>query len=117
VRMLSWAHGSFELEPPDEAPVLEELEDSTEALLMDGMRQLDEYRVQLDKLPSLSAALTVPKPLEAKLRDLSPEELDVFQAALEVNTVGAVFDQSPLSDLLISEKLRALLEKNYLAAA
>ena len=51
VRMLSWAHGSFELEPPDEAPVLEELEDSTEALLMDGMRQLDEYRVQLDKLP------------------------------------------------------------------
>ncbi len=117
VRMLSWAHGSFELEPPDEAPVLEELEDSTEALLMDGMRQLDEYRVQLDKLPSLSAALTVPKPLEAKLRDLSPEELDVFQAALEVNTVGAVFDQSPLSDLLIAEKLRALLEKNYLAAA
>jgi hypothetical protein len=59
----------------------------------------------------------VPKPLEAKLRDLSPEELDVFQAALEVNTVGAVFDQSPLSDLLIAEKLRALLEKNYLAAA
>jgi Domain of unknown function (DUF4388)/FHA domain len=117
VRMLSWAQGSFELEPPDEAPVLEELEDSTEALLMDGMRQLDEYRVQLDKLPSLSAALTVPKPLEAKLRDLSPEELDVFQAALEVNTVGAVFDQSPLSDLLIAEKLRALLEKNYLAAA
>src|SRR5665213_1886516 len=117
MRMLSWAHGSFELEPPDEAPVLEELEDSTEALLMDGMRQLDEYRVQLDKLPSLSAALTVPKPLEAKLRDLSPEELDVFQAASEVNTVGAVFDQSPLSDLLIAEKLRALIEKNYLAAA
>jgi len=117
MRMLSWAHGSFELEPPNEAPVLEELEDSTEALLMDGMRQLDEYRVQLDKLPSLSAALTVPKPLEAKLRDLSPEELDVFQAASEVNTVGAVFDQSPLSDLLIAEKLRALIEKNYLAAA
>jgi hypothetical protein len=36
---------------------------------------------------------------------------------LEVNTVGAVFDQSPLSDLLIAEKLRALIEKNYLAAA
>ena len=117
VRMLSWVQGSFELEPPDESPVLEELEDSTEALLMDGMRQLDEYRVQLEKLPSLAAALTVPKPLEPKLRDLAPEELDVFQAALEVNTVGAVFDQSPLSDLLIAEKLRGLLEKGYLAAA
>ena len=117
VRMLGWVQGSFELEPPDESPVLEELEDSTEALLMDGMRQLDEYRVQLEKLPSLAAALTVPKPLEPKLRDLAPEELDVFQAALEVNTVGAVFDQSPLSDLLIAERLRALLEKGFLAAA
>jgi pSer/pThr/pTyr-binding forkhead associated (FHA) protein len=117
MRMLSWAQGSFELEPPDESPVLEELEDSTEALLMDGMRQLDEYRVQLEKLPSLAAALTVPKPLEPKLRDLTAEELDVFQAALEVNTVGAVFDQSPLTDLLIAEKLRTLLEKGYLTAA
>ncbi len=117
VRMLSWTQGSFELEPPDESPVLEELEDSTEALLMDGMRQLDEYRVQLEKLPSLFAALTVPKPLDPKLRDLAPEELDVFQVALAVNTVGAVFDQSPLSDLMIAEKLRALLEKGYLTAA
>jgi pSer/pThr/pTyr-binding forkhead associated (FHA) protein len=116
IRMLSWATGSFELEPPDESPVLEELDDSTEALLMDGMRQLDEYRVQIEKLPSMSAALGVPRPLEPKLRDLAPEELDVFQAALEVNTVGAIFDHCQLSDLVISEKLRALLEKGYLAA-
>jgi pSer/pThr/pTyr-binding forkhead associated (FHA) protein len=116
IRMLSWATGSFELEPPDESPVLEELDDSTEALLMDGMRQLDEYRVQIEKLPPMSAALGVPRPLEPKLRDLGPEELDVFQAALEVNAVGAIFDHCQLSDLVISEKLRALLEKGYLAA-
>ena len=52
---------------------------------MDGMRQLDEYRVQLEKLPPLSASLTVPRPMEPKLRDLTPEELDVFQAVLEVD--------------------------------
>jgi pSer/pThr/pTyr-binding forkhead associated (FHA) protein len=116
IRMLSWATGSFELEPPDESPVLEELDDSTEALLMDGMRQLDEYRVQIERLPPMSAALGVPRPLEPKLRDLGPEELDVFQAALEVDGVGAIFDHCQLSDLVISEKLRALLEKGYLAA-
>ena len=53
MRMLSWAQGSFELEPPDESPQAEEMEESTEALLMEGMRQLDEYRVQLEKLPPL----------------------------------------------------------------
>ena len=42
--MLTWATGTFELEPPDEKSVLEEIQESTEALLMEGMRQLDEVR-------------------------------------------------------------------------
>jgi len=116
IRMLSWLQGSFELDAPDESPVLEEIEESTEALLMDGMRQLDEYRVQLDKLPDLGAPLSVPRPLAAKLRDLSPDELDVFQAALDARTVGALFDQSPLTDLSVSSKLVGLLQKGYLNA-
>ena len=115
--MLSWTQGSFELEPPDESPVAEELEESTEALLMEGMRQLDEYRVHVDKLPPLSAALAVPRPLEPKLRDLAPEELDVFQAVLEAATIGALFDKSPLTDLVLAEKLRTLLDKGYVTAA
>jgi len=115
-RMLSWTQGQFELEPPDEAAVLEEMDDSTEGLLIEGMRQLDEYRVHAEKLPDLSVPIGLARPLKGKLRDLSPDELDVFQAALEVKTVAAVFDQSPLTDLLIAEKLVALFEKGYLVA-
>jgi hypothetical protein len=116
VRMLGWTQGGFELEPPDESAVLEEIEDSTEALLMEGMRQLDEYRVQLEKLPAFSSPVGVPRPLKPRLRELGPDELDVFQSASEVKTVGAVFDHSPLTDLVIAEKLVTLLEKGYLAA-
>jgi hypothetical protein len=58
----------------------------------------------------------VARPLKAKLRELSPEELDVFQAAFEVKTVAALFDQLPLSDLEIAQKLIALFEKGYLVA-
>jgi hypothetical protein len=116
VRMLGWTQGGFELEPPDEAAVLEEIEDSTEALLMEGMRQLDEYRVQLEKLPAFSAPIGVARPLKARLRELGPEELDVFQAATEVKTVGAVFDHSPLTDLVIAEKLVGLFARGYLNA-
>jgi pSer/pThr/pTyr-binding forkhead associated (FHA) protein len=115
-RMLSWTEGSFELEPPDESAVLEEMDDSTEALLMEAMRQLDEYKVAAEKLPELASPIGVARPLKAKLRDLSPEELDVFQAAMEVKTVAALFDQSPLSDLQIAEKLVTLFEKGYLVA-
>jgi hypothetical protein len=118
VRMLSWTQGSFELEPPDETPQPEEMDESTEALLMEGMRQLDEYRVQLEKLPPLTASVTVPKPLTPKLRELAPEELDVFQAVLEGDTtLGALFDRSPLPDLMLAEKLRALIDKGYVVAA
>jgi pSer/pThr/pTyr-binding forkhead associated (FHA) protein len=116
VRMLSWAQGSFELEPPDESPVLEEMDESTEALLMEGMRQLDEYRVLLDKLPEMAAPIGVARPLKGKLRDLSPAELDVFQAAMEAKTVGSLFDQSALTDLAIAQGLTGLFEKGYLLA-
>jgi pSer/pThr/pTyr-binding forkhead associated (FHA) protein len=117
VRMLSWTQGSFELEPPDERAVLEELQDSTEALLMEGMRQMDEYNVLVEKLPPMAAGIAIPRPLEPKLRDLTPEELDIFQAALTAGTVRAIFDECPLSDLAIAEKLKTLLDKGYLTAA
>ena len=116
--MLTWTQGTFELEPPDESPVLEEIQESTEALLMEGMRQLDEYRVHLDKLPPLSAALAVPRPLEPKLRDLAPDELDVFQAVLEAGTIARAVRRGRRSaDLVLAEKLRALIDKGYVNAA
>jgi hypothetical protein len=40
----------------------------------------------------------------------------VFQAALEVKTVAALFDHSPLSDLVIAQKLVQLFEKGFLVA-
>jgi pSer/pThr/pTyr-binding forkhead associated (FHA) protein len=115
-RMLGWAQGSFDLEPPDERSVLEELQDSTEGLLMEGMRQLDEYNMHAQKLPPLTAALAVPQPLVPKLRDLGPEELDVFQVALGTDSIRSLFDECSHTDLTIAEKLRSLLENGYLIA-
>jgi len=115
-RMLTWTQGFFELEPPDERAVLEELQDSTEGLLMEGMRQLDEHRMLSEKLPPLTATITIPRPLEPKLRELGPEELDVFQTALSADTLRTLFDESSLTDLTVAEKLKVLLDKGYLIA-
>jgi len=115
-RMLGWTTGFFELEPPDERAVLEEIRDSTEALLMEGMRQLDEFKEIAPALPPLEAGLTVPRPLSARLRDLSPEELDLFQQALSCDTVQALFDLSKMTDLEVAQQLKLLVEKGYLVA-
>jgi pSer/pThr/pTyr-binding forkhead associated (FHA) protein len=116
-RMLTWTQGFFELEPPDERAVLEELQDSTEGLLMEGMRQLDEHRMLAEKLPPMTASITIPRPLEPKLRELGPEELDVFQTALSADTLRTLFDESSLTDLTVAEKLKVLLDKGYLIAS
>jgi pSer/pThr/pTyr-binding forkhead associated (FHA) protein len=113
-RMLTWNQGLFELEPPDERRVMEELQDSTEALLMEGMRQLDEFKELSPKLPPLAAEVSVPTPLGPRLRDLAPDHLDVIQIALGGATVQAILDQSRQTDLDTATAMLSLLERGYL---
>jgi pSer/pThr/pTyr-binding forkhead associated (FHA) protein len=113
-RMLTWDKGLFELEPPDDRQVMEELQDSTEGLLMEGMRQLDEFRELSSKLPPFEAIVSIPRPLAPKLRDLKPQELDLIQTALDEATVQQIIDQSPQTDLDTAQAMLSLLERGYL---
>ncbi|HXI55432.1 MAG TPA: hypothetical protein VNO55_05205, partial [Polyangia bacterium] len=83
----------------------------------EGMRQLDEYRMVSEKLPPLTSRLTIPRPLEPKLRDLGPEELDVFQQAMTADNIRTLLDESALTDLAVAEKLKSLLDKGFLIAS
>ena len=113
-RMLTWSEGTFELEPPVEMQVMEEISESTEALLMEGMRQLDELN-NLDRaLPSSDSALAVPTPLAGKLRELSPPELDVFQLVLDHGHVQAVLDHYEGSDLDAAQHLVSLMRREFI---
>jgi hypothetical protein len=113
-RMLGWNQGLFELEPADDRPVAEEMQDSIEGLLMEGMRQLDEFRVITGELPAANAPVSVARPLNAKLRELKPEELDVFQLAIYPTTAQALLDQSRSSDLDTARHLLSLIQRGYL---
>jgi hypothetical protein len=115
-RLLTWSSGTFELEPPDEKQVLEEMQESTEALLMEGVRQLDELRRIEADVPPRAARLAVPTPLAARLRDLTPEELDTFQLVLDWGAVAAVVDKYPGTDLEANTALVSLLKRMYVVA-
>ncbi len=112
-RMLTWTTGTFELSPGVEMQVMEELQESTEGLLMEGMRQLDEFNQIRDRLPPPNSALAVPTPLAGKLRDLSPEELDTFQLVLDHGLLQAVLDNFPGSDLDAAQALLSLMRREF----
>ena len=114
-RLLTWATGTFELEPPDEKSVLEEIQDSTEALLMEGMRQLDEYNRILNDLPSREDALGLPSPVQPALSELKPNELDTLQLVINYGQFQAVLDRSPRTDLETAQTLLALIQRDYVA--
>lgn len=113
-RLMSWRHGSFYMEPTEhmELPVRVEL--TTEAALMEGMRILDE--VNRFELPPMNSSLRIATPLKAKLRDLSPEQLDVFQAAFGMTTLEQLFNNCPMGDIEIGRAMTVLLERGYLEA-
>jgi hypothetical protein len=112
-RMLTWTTGTFELEPSVEMQVMEEVQESTEALLMEGVRLLDEYRQIEANVPPVDAALAVPTPLAGRLRDLSPVELDVFQLVLDHGQVQSVLDHYQGSDLEAAQVLIGLLRREF----
>jgi pSer/pThr/pTyr-binding forkhead associated (FHA) protein len=115
-RIIAWQTGRFVLEQASEQKLPEELSGSTEALLMEGLRQLDELRRIQPELPPATATLEVVRPLESPLRALAPEQLDVLQTAINHGHLGAVLDLSPLSDRDTCEALLHLLKRDYLRA-
>lgn len=116
-RIITWEVGEFELRPPDNQEFMTELDESTEHLLMDALRQLDELRRIQGSLPAMDETLLIAVPLQPALRDLTPEELDVLQLVINWGSLQGVFDNASQDDVLIATTVAALLERGYLRGA
>lgn len=117
-RIVGWEEGNFEFGPPEEnAEFMLELEDTTEALLMEAVRQLDEFHRIAQDLPKPTARLLVPKPLEPPLTSLQPIELDVFQLVLNHGIAQLVFDKCPSTDYETATALLSLLSQRYVSTS
>jgi pSer/pThr/pTyr-binding forkhead associated (FHA) protein len=116
-RIITWEHGDFELGPPDSEMFPTELDQPTEALLMDALRSLDEFRrVQAD-LPAMTSALSLSMPMMGSLRDLNPDQLDIIQLAHNYGSVQAVFDHSLQDDGVTAANLLELIKKDFVRAS
>jgi pSer/pThr/pTyr-binding forkhead associated (FHA) protein len=113
-RIITWRHGTFYMEPAEEGQLPNRIEMSSEGALMEGMRIFDEVN-RLD-LPPMLSRVALARPLAAKLRDLSPEQLDVLQVALHQTQLEAVFNNCSLNDVEIANAVAALIAGGYLKA-
>ena len=115
-RIIQWEAGEFELSPEEPPEFMVELETSTEALLMDGLRSLDELRRLQKYLPPANAALMLASPLTSPLRELTPDQLDVLQLVYNFGALGGVLDHSDKDDVQTAEVLVELLKRDYVRA-
>ncbi|HOX45010.1 MAG TPA: FHA domain-containing protein [Myxococcota bacterium] len=113
-RLLAWSTGVFDLSPPSNEKFVLELDESTEGMLMDAMRQLDELKRIEDQRPATTARFGVARPLNPALRDLNPEQLDILQLVHNHGQVQLVLDKSMLSDLETYQALAHLVRKGYI---
>jgi pSer/pThr/pTyr-binding forkhead associated (FHA) protein len=116
-RIITWEQGDFELRPADNQEFMVELDSSTEALLMDSLRQLDEMKRLQPNLPALDAPLALAMPLTPPLKELSPEMLDVLQLVHNYGTFGAVLDRADADDVVTAEAVAQLLKRDYVRKA
>jgi Domain of unknown function (DUF4388)/Inner membrane component of T3SS, cytoplasmic domain len=115
-RLLTWEAGDFELRPPDTQEFMTELDSSTEALLMEALRQLDELNRISHELPPMTSTLTLSMPLTAPLRELGAEELDLLQLVHNYGSFSGVLDHSPQDDVTAATSLMSLIQRDYVRA-
>jgi hypothetical protein len=82
--LMSWREGffSFEERSADELPASPEIHVSTESLLMEGARRIDEWSRIADKIPSLTVVPTL-----APVNDSHPTQIDLLPDEWEVLTM------------------------------
>ena len=84
---------------------------------MEGIRQQDEFNALRPRLPALDASFRLNLPLEPKLRELSPVQLDVLQAVLNTPSLEVAFDSVPSTDLEAGQAILHLVQNGYLVQA
>jgi DNA-binding response OmpR family regulator len=98
-RALIWSEGSFEVEfrqisNEDVIPT------TTQGLLMEGMRRVDEWGRLLEQLPQLDSVYEVDRPALSKRLSSVPEDLNEILRLFDgQRTLNDVIDESPYEDL------------------
>lgn len=114
-RMVQWKDGKFELKALGELKFPNQITQSTESILLEALRQLDEISRVMQHMPLSDDRLMLARPPRTALKELSPEELDMVQLFLGAATYNDALDNYPGTDFDAMKALKALFDKGVLA--
>ena len=116
-RMMAWTSGNFLLDTTASYDFKEPINETVESMLMESMRIIDETHAIGDDVPSYDAIFRIDIPIVPKLRDLTPEQLDIFQLALNEATMEYILNNSTLDDIETTKAVVHLLRNKYMVLA
>jgi len=115
-RMLEWKQGVFELEPPDTRKMEGAVDLGVQEVLMEALRQQDEFSTVRGQFPPLDSRLALKTPLVAPLHELDSRHLEILQTALNCTNVQALLEKSNESDSDTARIVVELMQGGYLQA-
>ncbi len=113
-RIICWQQGTFILDNTAAHAFDQPINEDVNSMLMEAMRIIDETHNLGDDVPAFESIFKIELPLEPKLRDLSPEQLDIFQIALGEPSMEAILNKSPLDDIETTKCVIHLVQNKYL---
>jgi len=116
-RMMAWTSGNFLLDTSASYEFNVPIDETVESMLMESMRILDETHALGGDIPPFDAIFRIELPLEPLLRELTPEQLDVFQLALNEPSMESILNHSTSDDFETTKAIIHLLRYRYLHIA
>ena len=113
-RLLAWTDGKFEF-IPKAVTAPRKIRGSAGGVLMEGMRQLDEFRKRESEFPSRDAVLRPRAGAETLPKGLQPIVYEVVQISKALGRVGEIVERSSHPDYDVYVTIQGLLARGVLA--
>jgi len=81
---------------------------------MESMRIIDETHALGDDVPPYDAVFQIDIPIVPKMRDLTPDQIDVFQLAINEPTMESILNRSEIDDIETTKAVIHLLKNGYM---
>jgi len=115
-RILRWNEGSFQYRPGDvNTKVRRSINRNMDALLMEGMRQLDEWDSLKDKIPPDGTILKLNKDTDELPSDLRPVTQEILLLLEFYEKMGDIVDKATHTDYDVCRSLLGLLQKGIVS--
>jgi len=112
-RLLQWTDGKFEFLPSPIA-ITKKIQTSTGNLLMEGMRQIDEFKKSSDAFPSRKMTIKARVEESQLPQGLQPVVYEIFQLLKTYGQVEDIVENCTYTDYEVYKTILAMLSKGIL---